>query len=99
LNGGLAPASRELVRRQLEVRYDDLTERARRNPNTRPAGTKAQFVTLYLDNLDAQYRVRAAQALGAIGGQRPRAALEAALAKAPRADVRAAIRTALNTIR
>jgi len=99
LDGGPSPASREQMRRQLEVRYDELAERAQRNPNARLASSKDQFIALYLGNFDAQYRVRAAQALAAIGGQRSRGALEAALGKAQRGDVDSEIRRLLRTMK
>ena len=44
-------------------------------PSPRP---EEQFVELYLVNSHAQHRVRAAQALAIIGGDRTHAALEAA---------------------
>src|SRR5882757_3199058 len=63
LNGGLSPASRERMRLDLESRYDQLTARAQQHPNQKLASTKDEFTALYLGNFDAQYRVRAAQAL------------------------------------
>jgi len=99
LNEGTSPASRELLRRQMEVRYDELVEVGKKNPNIKLGSSKDDFVKMYLSNFDAQYRVRAAQALGAIGGTRAREALQAALGKAERADVQATIRETLSKMR
>jgi hypothetical protein len=90
-SGGLAPASRALVREQLEARYDALAEQGRRDTAFAPRGTRDEFVALYLGNLDAQYRIRAARALGAIGGARARSALERAMGRTQREDVRTAM--------
>ena len=99
LDGGLSPAKREQTRSELEARHDALTERARKNPNAKPTSTKEQFTAQYLGNFDAQYRVRAAQALAAIGGDKARAALQAAARKPHRGDVQAVIETSLRTVR
>jgi hypothetical protein len=99
LRGGLSPASRELLRRQLEDRYAALTDEAQRRPNLKLASNKEQFVTLYLGNFDAQYRARAAQALGAIGGAQARAALDEGLRSQQREDVRRTISESLRTMK
>jgi hypothetical protein len=97
LNQGPLPATRESLRRELEARYEQLVEQSKKNPNAPITATKERFVELYLGNVDAQQRVRAAQALASIGGDRARAALEAAAAnQALPDDVRAAARDALN---
>ena len=98
LNEGPSPATRELLRRELERRYDQLAEFARKNPDAKVASTKEEFVAMYLRNFDAQHRVRAAQALGAIGGRQARA-LEAAAGKAERDDVRTTARRSLEKMR
>ena len=96
LDGGLSAAAREQLRLDLGNRYDALVSHSRTNPNAKPASSKEEFVAMYLGNRDAQYRVRAAQALGAIGGDRARSALQAALGKAQRPDVHAAIRRSVS---
>lgn len=99
LRGGLSPASRELLRRQLEDRYSELSAGAQKSPNLKLASGKEQFLALYLGNFDAQYRARAAQALGAIGGEQARTALEEGLRSEQREDVRQTIRGSLSTIK
>jgi hypothetical protein len=99
LRGGLSPAKRELVKRQLEERHDTLTAAARRNPHLKLASTKEQFVALYLGNFDAQYSARAAQALATIGGPEARNALEDALRTDRREPVRETIRTSLQRMK
>ena len=99
LNDGLSPASRERIRLDLEARYDQLAARAQQRPNAKLASTKDQFAALYLGNFDAQYRVRAAQALAQINGARARSALEGALGKPHRADVDSVVRGLLRTMK
>jgi hypothetical protein len=99
LRGGLSPAAREHLRRELELRYDALIERSKKNPNAKPKSSKPRFVSRYLDNRDAQYRVRAAQALAAIGGEEARRALEEASRQRHRGDVQAVIRSSLQKVK
>jgi hypothetical protein len=98
LNQGPSPASRELVRRELETRYDELSSYSKEHPNVELASSKEEFVTIYLSNYVALYRVRAALALGAIGGKNAEEALESALKDADRDVVRSSIQHALNNI-
>jgi hypothetical protein len=99
LNAGPSPARRERLRRSLDAGYDRRVEQARKMPTRKIASNKEEYVARYVDNFDAQYRIRAAQALAAIGGADAREALEAALGKAQRADVRTAIQQSLYAIR
>jgi hypothetical protein len=99
LRGGLSPAAREHLRGELELRYDALVERSKKNPNARPKSSKSRFVSRYLDNRDAQYRVRAAQALAAIGGRDARRVLEEASQQRHRGDVQAVIRISLQKVK
>jgi hypothetical protein len=97
LTEGLSAKAGEGLRKDLEARYDALVQQSKENPNAPIAVTKEEFVKLYQDNSAAHQRVRAAQALAAIGGQRARAALEAAVAnQAYRDDVREMLRDLLN---
>jgi hypothetical protein len=98
LNQGPLPAARENLRKDLESRYEQLVEHGRRNPRAPMTATKERFVELYLGNFDARFRVRAAHALGMVGGDRARAALEAAANQADRDDVRAAARESLSKL-
>ena len=100
-----APADkRELVRRGAEASYDDLIK-AQEEPGSRVKVKSGRevYVKRDVDNFEAQYRARAAQALAAIGGADARNALEGILVKAQRdelrEDVRRAIREYLNWIR
>ncbi len=57
-SGGLAPASRALVRQQLEERYDALAEQGRRDTSLAPRGTRDEFVaTMQSLNLPKPERI------------------------------------------
>lgn len=99
LQKGVAPANRELYKRELEKRYDELVAASKTHPQTKPSSSKEEFVNRYLDNLTAQYQTRAAKALGAFGGDRSRQALQSALAEQKREDVRKVIEQALREIK
>lgn len=99
LNQGLSPAGRERLRLDLEARHDELAARAQHNQRSQLTASKEEFTALYLSNLDAQYRVRAAQALAQIDGPRARSALEAVVGKTPRADVDSVVRALLRTMK
>ena len=98
LNEGPSPASRELVRRELETRYNELIAYSNEHPNVKLASNKEEFVTIYLSNYVALYKVRAALALGEIGGMNAEQALKSALNNADRGDVRSSIQNALDNI-
>lgn len=95
LNKGVAPASMALYRVELEKRYDELVAASRSNPRTKPTLSKDKFVQLYLGNFSAQYKVRSAQALSAIGGEKSKQAIKEALGNAKREDVRKELKQAL----
>ena len=61
--------------------------------------SKEQFIASNIDNLNAQYQVRAAQALAEIGGPTAIRALEDGLDKAKRADVRTTIKNSLSKLK
>lgn len=86
------------LRRALEERYDQLVEQSKKNPHAPIGVTKEKFVELYLVISDTQHRVRAVQALTAIGGESARAALEAAASQTHRDNVRAAARESLRKL-
>ena len=50
---GAAPASEELLRLDLERRYDELRRNQEAHPGAKVASTKEEFVALYLGNLNA----------------------------------------------
>ena len=96
---GASPATEELVRRDLAARYDDLQQYARTHPEAKVTSSKEEFVAMYVGNLHAQYRTRAAQALSRIGGPTAVRALEEGLGRADRPDVRTTIEGALKTVK
>lgn len=98
LNSGPSPARRERQRRSLESGYERLAEQARKESKVL-ATSPGEYVKQYSDNLEALYRVRAAQALVTIGGEKARQALEAFLAQPHRPDVQEAIKNSLGTIK
>jgi hypothetical protein len=61
--------------------------------------TEEEYVRKYTENAVVLYRVRAAVALGAIGGPEPRRALEGALGRGGRDEVQRAVGAALDEIR
>jgi hypothetical protein len=99
LDRGLSPAKREQLKVQLEARHDTLTKRADKNPKLNPRMSKERFTAHYVENFDAQYRIRAAQALASIGGAQARSALEVAGRKRNRKDVQEVITSSLRTVR
>ena len=99
LNAGLSPANRQALHDSFGARYDELDAQGRKDPKFKMKSTKDEFIARYVDQYDALYRMRAAEALGAIGGANARAALKTALTNAKSADVRKAIQEALQTAR
>jgi hypothetical protein len=98
LNQGLSPASRDGLRKALEERYAQLVTQSKKNPHAPVGAPQEKFVELYLGKLDTQYRVRAVQALAAIGGDRARAALEAAASQTDRDEVRSTAQESLRKL-
>lgn len=98
LDTGPSPARRELARRSLESQYETLAAYSGSGSKFRMR-SKEQYVQHYMGNFEALYRMRAAQALAAIGGSEARTALEAAAGKAGRDDLRKEIQRALEGIK
>jgi hypothetical protein len=100
LNQGPSPETRDALGKALAERHDELVEQSKKNPYAPITMSKERFVALYGGRLDAQHRIRAAQALAVIGGDAARAALEAAAAsQAQRDDVLAAVTKLLTEMR
>ena len=99
LRSGPAPASRELLRIELGKRYDEITDYSKTHPGSELKSSKKEFVELYLSNFDAQYRTRAATALGTIGGNDAKQALQDALKQADRDDVKETISKSLKNMK
>jgi HEAT repeat protein len=91
LDKGPSPARRERLRRALEAEHGTLS--GSRVP------AKADFVKHYTSNFETLYRIRAAQALAAIGGPEARTAIEVAVGKAGREDLRAALQLVLKDVK
>lgn len=95
LERGPPAASRARVRRHLEASYVKIEEHVRKNPAEKLEVSQEEYVKIYLENYTANYRVRSAQALAAIGGDEARKLLStAAVKKSSREDVQAAIEAA-----
>lgn len=99
LREGPAPASRELLRRALDRRYDELLAYRKAHPERIALSDRDTFVGQYMENFDALYRVRAARALAAIGTPEARRALEEASRGDFRSDVRTVLEESLKKVR
>lgn len=95
LNDGPSPASIELMRLQMEKRYDRLMKYAKTHPKAHIQESKKDFVFHYLNNYEALYRIRAVQGLSAIGGENAYKAIQNASRKSYREDVNVVIKEAL----
>jgi hypothetical protein len=76
-----------------------MAEQVQRYPDRKLPESRSDYIERYVANVDAQYRIRAAQALAKIGGGQARSSLEAALGKSQRDDVRKAIERSLREIK
>jgi hypothetical protein len=96
LREGPPPASIERLRLHLAATYRQLKDYERTHPESKVSMTEEQYLQTYIGNYVALYKVRAAIALGRIGGAQATEALRAALA-APenRDDVMTAVKEAL----
>jgi hypothetical protein len=99
LNQGPPPAILGALEKALTEQYEQLVGQSKKNPYAPITVTKERFVALYRGTLDAQHRIRAAQALAVIDGDRARAALEATANQSQRDDVRAAVVELLTAMR
>ena len=97
LREGPSPATREKVRLHLVDTYANLRKQAR--AESKVDMSEDAYVKMYMDNYDALYRVRSAQALAAIGGAGAQRALEAAKGYTLREDAREAVNQSLQKIR
>ena len=100
LERGPSAASRDRARRHLEDSYAKIAEYVRKNPEEKLDVSQEEYAKIYLENYSANYQVRSAQALAAIGGDEARKLLSTAVArKSQREDVRAAIESAAKSAR
>lgn len=95
LEGGVTPARLERSRRFLEQSYDSLREYAKDRPSIEVPLTREAYVDVHLEAMTARWQARAALALGRIATPEAKAFLRDALTRQLRADVRAAVETAL----
>ena len=98
LHEGPSPASRELMRLHLVRSYKQLTEYKTTHQSFNLSMSEPEYITHYLENYSAQYQIRAAIALGAIGGAKARYALEAILLTPLRKDVYSVVQRSLAEI-
>lgn len=91
LETGPSPARRERLRRVLDAEHASLA-----GPKV---PTKDDYVRQYTSNFEVRYRIRAAQALAAIGGPEARKAIGGAAAKASREDLRAVLQQILKELK
>lgn len=99
LQQGPAPANREQLRRHLTVTYRDLKNYEITHPEAKVEMSETEYLNTYLENYVALYQSRAAEALGAIGTTAAKRALEEALQKSLRDDVKTAVSAALGRIK
>jgi hypothetical protein len=98
LTEGPSPVRRERLRRSLETNYAAYRS-AMQDRSPWPVPTQEQYVGRYLDNFDAMYRIRAAQALAAIGGQQARDAIARSISAEERGEVRTLLQELLAEIK
>jgi len=96
LRSGPPPSSREIQREHLVQTYRGMEAYAKTHP--RESGIKMseeEYVRLYSENYVALYQIRAARALGSIGGEQSRNSLTDALNTSLREDVRTSVKETL----
>ena len=99
LREGPSPAGREGVQRHLMQTYKDLKAYAATHPEADVKMSEDEYVKMYMDNYVALYQTRAAEALGTIGGDAARDALNEAGKTATREDVKRTVGEALGKLK
>ena len=99
LRGGMSPAARARLSRQLAERYDARVAWAETHPETRPTLTREEYVAHHVGNRDALYKVRAVRALGAIGTPKALLALREELGRTEHEGIREEIRRVFGAAR
>jgi HEAT repeat protein len=95
---GPPPARMEAMQAHLRRTFEELSAYAERHPEAALTIGEAEYVGLYLDNYAAQYLIRSAQALMAIGDPQAYGPIQEALQSAERPDVRDALQQALRIL-
>jgi hypothetical protein len=88
----------EAMKEHLEQVYKELAEYAETHPEAALELDQGEYVSLYLDNYQAQYQTKAVQALVALGEPEARDAILKTLRTVKRDDVREALEQALEQL-
>jgi len=99
LERGPSPASVERYRLHLESSYRKLIEYSRTHDDVKIDQKEDEYVKQYLENYQAHYAVRSAQALAKLGGVDARRSLEAASKRKMREDVDQVVQDSLKSVR
>jgi hypothetical protein len=94
LLNGVPKARRDAHGQFLAKRYQALKEYEKSHPDPPVAQSEQEFVNRYLDKYESLQRIRAARALGLIGGPRGRAVLDQALKLKLKPEVLAVVKEA-----
>jgi hypothetical protein len=98
LERGPSPATLEKYRLHLESSYRNLVEYSRTHDEVKIDQSEEEYVKQYLENYQAHYAVRSAQALAKLGGPVARRSLEAAGKRRMREDVNLVIQESMKTM-
>lgn len=98
LERGPSPATLEKYRLHLESSYRKLVEYSRTHDEVKIDQSEEEYVKQYLENYQAHYAVRSAQALAKLGGPEARRALEAAARRKMREDVNVVVRESVKAL-
>lgn len=96
---GPSPARRERLARALQSGYEQHAQSVRDKSQIKPRWSKEQYVEHYIGVFDNAYRIRAVQALAAIGSPEARKALEAASEVAVHPKVKREMQRSLQELR
>jgi HEAT repeat protein len=95
---GPPPAQMETMQAHLQRTYRELAAYSETHPEAALRMGEAEYVGLYLGNYTAQYQIRSAQALVAIGDPQAFGPIQDALRSTQRPDVRDALQQALRAL-
>lgn len=98
LERGPSPASLEKVRMHLESSYRNMVEYARTHDEVKIDQSEEEYVKQYLENYQANYAVRSAQALAKLGGPEARKLIDAAGKRKLRDDVSVVVQESAKTL-
>jgi len=98
LERGPSPATLEKYRLHLESSYRNLIEYSRTHDEVKIDQSEEEYVKQYLENYQAHYAVRSAQALAKLGGVEARRSLEAAAKRKMREDVNVVVQESVKAV-